>query len=427
MMRRLMLACTLLFFILLGYTQICKTIDVPNAGDLRLLLTPIETFTVTNLTVTGNLNAKDFKFIRDVMIGLELLDVSAVNIQSYDGNEGIMQINETTFFDENKLLSGQSTEFINWYNAKYNPDLNQQQPEAFDEYSRPSKYTTTVDNITVTTYPTYQCQCAQSWARSNFRIVVEGVAYITYPANELPKFSFYPLTNNNFAHPDASSPSIGKISLKTIILPNSISSIRSCAFAGCTGLSTITISNSVSSIGDSALASCTGLSSITIPASVSIIKSSAFNSCSELKTIYSLNPLPPNLGPYCFDLAPSSVPFNFHLGGIRNVTDIFVPSNDAVINYQASSAWYTYFPGSIIKMDLSTNTNVLRPNSLKVYGSHSEIMVEGLVKGETVSLFNLNGVLLKSKLSLENYVSFPVQHHGVYIVKAAEQRVKVVI
>ena len=68
-------------------------------------------------------------------------------------------------------------------------------------------------------------------------------------------------------------------------IPNSVTSIGSSAFSGCTGLTSITIPNSVASIGSSAFYGCTGLTSITIPNSVTSIDEYAFSHCSGLTSI----------------------------------------------------------------------------------------------------------------------------------------------
>ena len=61
-----------------------------------------------------------------------------------------------------------------------------------------------------------------------------------------------------------------------LAIPNSVTSIGSSAFSGCSGLTSVTIPNSVTSIGEDAFYGCTGLTSITIPNSVTSIGSSAF-------------------------------------------------------------------------------------------------------------------------------------------------------
>ena len=72
---------------------------------------------------------------------------------------------------------------------------------------------------------------------------------------------------------------------KNTIIPNSVTSIGSRAFWGCSGLTSITIPNSVTSIGDWAFAACLGLTSIIIPNSVTSIGDQAFEGCSGLTSI----------------------------------------------------------------------------------------------------------------------------------------------
>ena len=73
--------------------------------------------------------------------------------------------------------------------------------------------------------------------------------------------------------------------LTSITIPNSVTTIRSSAFAGCSGLTSITIPNSITTIGYSAFEGCSGLTSITIPNSVTRIGDYAFCGCSGLTSI----------------------------------------------------------------------------------------------------------------------------------------------
>ena len=61
---------------------VLKTINVSTAGDLGTLLTSGELATVTDLTITGDINAADFATMRDNMPMLENLDISGATLAS---------------------------------------------------------------------------------------------------------------------------------------------------------------------------------------------------------------------------------------------------------------------------------------------------------------------------------------------------------
>ena len=71
----------------------------------------------------------------------------------------------------------------------------------------------------------------------------------------------------------------GKSVLKSIVLPESLTSIGNLAFYDCESLTSITIPNSVTSIGNNAFRFCSSLTSITIPNSVTYIEHDAFSYC----------------------------------------------------------------------------------------------------------------------------------------------------
>lgn len=73
--------------------------------------------------------------------------------------------------------------------------------------------------------------------------------------------------------------------LKTITIPNSVTSIATNAFGNCTSLASIEIPDSVTSIGSVAFQYCTALKTVNIPSSVTSIGNSAFTNCTALETI----------------------------------------------------------------------------------------------------------------------------------------------
>ena len=77
----------------------------------------------------------------------------------------------------------------------------------------------------------------------------------------------------------------GLSKLKSITIPNSVTSIGNMAFYYCRGLTSISIPNSVTSIGEHAFEYCYGLTSVTIGNSVTSIGADAFWSCDGLTSI----------------------------------------------------------------------------------------------------------------------------------------------
>ena len=73
--------------------------------------------------------------------------------------------------------------------------------------------------------------------------------------------------------------------LRTIDIPNSVTSIGDYAFAYCSSLASVSIPNSVTSIGDWAFQSCESLASVSIPNSVTSIGECAFESCVSLASV----------------------------------------------------------------------------------------------------------------------------------------------
>ena len=69
-------------------SQISKTITVGTAGTLSTFFTTAELNTVTNLTLSGNIDARDMAFIRDKLKVISVINLSAVKIVFYTGTAG---------------------------------------------------------------------------------------------------------------------------------------------------------------------------------------------------------------------------------------------------------------------------------------------------------------------------------------------------
>ena len=130
--------------------------------------------------------------------------------------------------------------------------------------------------------------------------------------------------------------------IKDLVIPNSVTSIGSSAFYGCSSLTSVTIPNSVTSIGDGAFGWCSSLTSITIPNSVTSIGSSAFSKCSSLTAVTIGNSVT-SIGSWAFN-------------GCLGLTSVTIPNSVTSIG---SSAFY----------DCSGLTSVTIGNSVKSIGS----------------------------------------------------------
>ena len=85
-----------LFIILTLQAQVSKTVNI-TAGGLSAALTSEEKNTITNLTITGILDARDFKTMRDNMPLLSEIDLSATMVIEYTGTEGTAGISTKTY------------------------------------------------------------------------------------------------------------------------------------------------------------------------------------------------------------------------------------------------------------------------------------------------------------------------------------------
>lgn len=100
-------------------------------------------------------------------------------------------------------------------------------------------------------------------------------------------------------------------SIKSVVIPDGVTSIGKNAFCFCSSLTSIIIPNGVTKIGDSAFYNCTSLTSIIIPDSVTSIEKNAFGVCIKLKSIIIPNgvtSIEANLFQDCRNLVSVTIP-----------------------------------------------------------------------------------------------------------------------
>ena len=204
-----------------------------------------------------------------------------------------------------------------------------------------------------------------------------------------------------------STAATGKISI-----PNSVTSIGSSAFSGCTGLTSVTIPNSVTSIGNEAFYGCSGLTSVTIPNSVTSIGNEAFYGCRGLTSVTIPNSVT-SIGRYAFEyctgLTSISIPNSVtSIGsgvfyGCTGLTSISIPNTVTTIGDNAFQ-------------NCSGLTSISIPNSVTSIGSGAFSGCTGLtsinVAADNAKYCSVNGVMFsKDKTTL---VIYPSGKQGAY-------------
>ena len=115
--------------------------------------------------------------------------------------------------------------------------------------------------------------------------------------------------------------------ITNLTIPDSVTSIGSSAFWGCSGLTSVIIGNGVTSIGYYVFNNCSRLTSITIGNSVTSIGSYAFSGCSGLTSVTMLSTTPPTIASSTFDSSFSGT--------------ITVPAGTGA-TYKAATNWSQY-------------------------------------------------------------------------------------
>ena len=368
---------------ILGHSQVSKTINVQTPGSLSTLLTEDEKSTVTDLTLTGTIDARDIKCMRDQIAHITNLDLSNANIAAYEGIA-----------------------------------------------------TSTLSN----SYPANEMP-KSSFYRSGSSTSVTTLASITLP-NSLTSIganAFYLCTYLKSIYIGNSITNIGVeayegcYGLTTVTMGNSVTTIQNNAFHYCYALKNITLSEKITYLGDDAFSDCriekvifpkslttisdafrsnNYLTEVTLPASITNISNWAFEYCNALKTIYCLNTIPPTCESYSFAVMP-------------NVTTVYVPAS-SVSAYKNAPIWGDYFYSQIKAIPV---TEVTEPKNdgIKIYSSNSNIIIEGSSKGEMLRVFSLTGQIHTAIESSGDKIVIPVLKNNIYLVKTATKTYKVYI
>ena len=182
----------------------------------------------------------------------------------------------------------------------------------------------------------------------------------------IDKYAFYSCGNmKSIKIPDTvtsigNSAFISCTGLLEIIIPDSVTNVGGTAFNRCTNLKSISLPNSLTSIGYNTFGECTSLVNISIPSSVATIAEYAFNNCKSLTSITIpdlITNIQKNVFSGCEKLTNFTIPNNVTIigneafKGCKGLTNITIPSSITSIG---DGAFHTCTGMSYVVID-STN------------------------------------------------------------------------
>ena len=212
------------------------------------------------------------------------------------------------------------------------------------------------------------------------------VTDLTIPnsVTSIGSFAFYGCSNLTSIVIPNSVTSIGNrafahcFDLTSVTIGNSVTSIGDGAFEDCSGLTSVTIGNSVTSIGEDAFWHCSSLTSVTIPNSMTSIGEGAFEDCTELSKVYISD-----IATWCsisfgdYYANPLIYAHNLYLNG-NKVTDLIIPNSVTSIGdwaFWGCSLTSVTIPNSVTSIGeyafhgCTGLTSIIIPNSVTSIGN----------------------------------------------------------
>lgn len=304
-----------LFHFAFVHAQISKTVNI-SAGELKTTIPDSIAINITELTIEGTMDARDFQYFQVHFKKIVKIDLSKVNIVEYEGADGTgvgyyftaknikykSDVLPTLAFHQawrtlRKIVLPESLlkidikafESCSNIDSLIVPEYVYQIKEyAFEnckklKYIYLPKYTQIIGKnafeacpAEVVVHPDNPIYFSQnkSLFNSNDSILIKCAANFT-GSYEIPDFV---RAIENGAFQDC-------VDLKLVHFSRSVRDISDFAFAGCSNLERINIPFNVMHIGRSAFAGCKSLQQVVVNAQVDKLPSYCFSGCTSLKSV----------------------------------------------------------------------------------------------------------------------------------------------
>ncbi len=327
-------------------SQVYKTVNVSTQGTLKNLLTDTEARTVTVLTVSGNIDARDFAFMRDKMKVVSVIDLTSSSIKGYSGYDGTNSGIITTY-PANEVPM----------NAFYNPYL-------FTYKSSLTSIKLPSGTVSIGYLAFYY-----AWNLTgtvNFPSTVKSITdYAFYGCSSISAFSvassntrysssngvlFNKMQDTLFLYPPAKA--------GNYTIPLTVKHIGASAFENCYNLTAVTLPSSLLSVGSYAFSYCSGIAgSLNLPATLRKLGDGAFYGCRNLTGTVTLPASLTGLGEFCFFESNNISSFS-----VNSQNPAYTSSNDAL---------YSKYLDTLFICPGGKTGSFTIPSSVKLIGSHA--------------------------------------------------------
>lgn len=201
----------------------------------------------------------------------------------------------------------------------------------------------------------------------------------------------------------------GCTGLTEITIPSTVTSIGDIAFYGCNSLTSVEIQEGVSLIKSGAFYECTGLTSLTIPASVDSIGQAAFYDCIALKEVHVKRMEPVTVSEYLF-------------GNLDyDSCTLYVPAGSKAA-YDSADIWNWF--GHIVEENV-VSVKGTEAIPFSVFVESGSVVVKGVSEGECISVYAVNGGLVKSVTATGDEQQITLPAGAIYFVKVKDQVMKI--
>ncbi len=341
-----LLISLLLIYSVNAAAQTIKTVNVSTPGILKTLITDSEQKTITTLTVSGNIDARDFAFMRDKMKLISIIDLTTSSIKSYTGTDGTNSGVNTTY---------PANEIPKY--AFYNPYL-----FTYKSTITSIKFPSTTVSIgylafyyawnltgsvaipstvkSISDYAFYGCSSI-----SAFSVVSTNTRY-----SSLNGVLFNKAQDTLFLFPQAK--------MGNYVIPTTVKHVGASAFENCYNLTTVTLPSALVSVGSYAFSYCSGITgSLILPTTLKKLSDGAFYDCRNLTGSVSIPASLTDLGEYCFLESNNITSFNV------NSSNTSYYSNEGVL-YSKNADTLFICPGG-------KSGSFTIPSTVKLIGSHA--------------------------------------------------------